>query len=416
MPKKIFDILPPKKETKLTFLSEKKIEKEIKEKITFPELSLRKKKFVLIFILFLIFVFATSFNFSKAKIKIWPEVELVNFNLKVQLDKEVQNLDFENKILPGKIFELEKTFAEEFPATGRIQKYAQGKIRLYNSFTTQQEIWREKTRFLSKEEKLFLSKDKIVVPGASVKNGKITPSFVDVEVIASEPGADYNIGPTTFSIVAFRGTPRYDKYYGESFQPMTGGGESFQVKKADLENAEKILTEKVKKEMEEIMRNEIPIDFVFLKEALDTKILEKTPLAKEGQELAKFHFQIKAKGSTLTFKQEDLENLVVHYILSQIPEGKAIFRESLKINYSLEKIDFQLSKAVLSVDCSAQIYSKLELREMEKMLAGKSLKEAKNFLEQQPEILRIEAQFSPFWIKKFPRDIERIEIEYPMVD
>lgn len=244
----------------------------------------------------------------------------------------------------------------------------------------------------------------------------MVPSFVDLEVIAAEPGRDYNIGPTTFSVVAFRGTIRYDKYYGESTEPMSGGGEVFQVKKSDLENAEKNLTEKVKKEVEGIMESEIPAEFAFLRETLDIKILEKLSRAKEGQEVEKFWFQIKAKGAALIFKKEDLKNFAIEYILHQIPEGKEIFRESLKINHSLEKIDLPLSKTTISIDLSAQIYPKIDLSNLKKSLAGKSFQKTKNFLEEQPEILRIEARFFPFWAKQIPTNIEKIEIEYPMID
>lgn len=411
MAQKIFDILPPQKEKKSIVSSKSRGER----KKVFFKFSLRKKFFLLISFFFLLF-FVLSFEFSKIKIKIWPQTEAVNLQLEIQLDKDVQNLDFENKIIPGKIFEIEKSFSEEFPTTGKVQKYAQGKIRLYNNFTTQEEIWREKTRFLSKEGKLFLSKNKIVVPGAEIKNGKIVPSFVDVEVVAAQPGADYNIGPTTFSIVAFRGTPRYDKYYGESLEAMSGGGEVSQVRKSDLENAERTLIEKVKRTMESIIKQEIPPDFVFLGETLDTKVLEKMPLAKEGQEVEKFLFQVKTKASLLSFKKEDLESFLINYILNQIPKEKEIFKESLKISHSLEKIDSPLAKATLSVNVSAQIYPKLDLKDLKKSLAGKSFQKAKNFLEQQPEILKVEARLFPFWVKKIPKDLEKIEIEYPIID
>ncbi len=409
MPKKILDILPPK-EKKLTFSK-----KGIQSKIAWPKIFPGKKLLVLLFFFFILFL-SLYFKTPKVKIKIWPKTEVITFQLKVQVDKDAQNLDFEKKILPAKVFEVEKTFSEEFPATGKVQKYAQGKIRLYNSFTTQEEVWREKTRFVSKEGKLFLSKNKIVVPGAKIKDGKIIPSFVDVEVIAAEPGPDYNIGPTTFSVVAFRGTPRYDKYYGESKEPMVGGGEAFQVKKSDLENAERLLEEKVRKEMEQTINNEIPSDFLFLPETLEIKILDKSPLAKEGQEVEKFLFQMKAKAMALAFKKENLENFLFEYIQQQVPEDQEVFKESLKMTRSLEKIEFPLSKAILSIDGSIQIYPKLDLLSLKKALAGKHLSEAKKFFEQQPEILRIEISPLPFWRKTIPKEEEKIEVEYPIID
>jgi len=214
MAKKIIDILPPKPPTTFSEERPKPFLEKKKEARSGggqnPLLLFAKKKWwgVLPFFV-LIFLFLLSFRFSKAEIKIWPEVETRNFRAKITVDKTAENPDFKNNILPGKIFEAEKTVSEEFPASGRVLKKAEGIIRLYNNFSTQNENWLDGTRFVSSDGKLFKSKDKISVPAAYIKNGKIIPSFVDVPVIAAEGGADYNIGPSKFSIVAFRGTPRY---------------------------------------------------------------------------------------------------------------------------------------------------------------------------------------------------------------
>ena len=422
MAKKIIDILPPKPPTTFSEERPKPFLEKKKEARSGggqnPLLLFAKKKWwgVLPFFV-LIFLFLLSFRFSKAEIKIWPEVETRNFRAKITVDKTAENPDFKNNILPGKIFEAEKTVSEEFPASGKILKKAEGIIRLYNNFSTQNENWLDGTRFVSSDGKLFKSKDKISVPAAYIKNGKIIPSFVDVPVIAAEGGADYNIGPSKFSIVAFRGTPRYTKFYGESSQAMKGGGEVPQVKKEDLENAEKILTEKAKTETQGALTAEIPSEFLFLKENFEIKILEKFSLAQIGTETEKFNFQIKVKGTTISFLKEDINNFVKEYIRAQIPEDKKLFDESLKTEYSPEKpFSSESGKTTLSLNFSAKIYSEINLDSFKKGLAGKSLAETKIFFENQPDILRTEVRLSPFWIKNVPKDIEKIEIFYPLVD
>lgn len=415
MAKKIIDILPPKPPTILR--NEKRPLPEGRLKL--PKIFEKKLKIwwwgVPLFVL--IFLFLLSFRFSKAEIKIWPEVETRNFRAKITIDKTAENPDFKNNILPGKIFEAEKTVSEEFPASGKILKKAEGIIRVYNNFSTQNENWLEGTRFVSSDGKLFKSKDKISVPGAQIKNGKMIPSFIDVPVIAAEGGADYNIGPSKFSIVAFRGTPRYTKFYGESFQVMKGGGEVPQLKKEDLENAEKILTEKAKIESEKDLEAKIPSEFLFSKENFQIKILEKNPLAQVGTETEKFNFQIKVKGATISFLKEDINNFAKEYIRAQIPEDKKLFEESLKIEYAPEKpFSSESGKTTLSLNFSTKIYSEIDFDSFKKGLAGKSLAETKIFLENQPDILRTEVRLSYFWIKNVPQDIRKIEIQYPLID
>jgi len=414
MPKKIVDILPPEPPTILR--EEKRSLPEGRFKL--PKIFEKKLKiwWGVPFFLF-IFLFLLSLRLSKVEIKIWPEVQTVNFRTKITVDKEIKSPDFKNNILPGKIFEVEKTVSEEFPASGKILKKTEGIIRLYNNFTTQSENWLAGTRFVSSDGKLFKSKEKIAVPGAQIKNGKIAPSFVDVPVIAAEGGADYNIGPSKFSIVAFRGTPRYTKFYGESSETMTGGGEAPQVKKEDLENAEKILTEKAKIESEEALEAKIPTEFLFSKEIFETKILEKFSPAQIGAEIEKFNFQVRVNCTTISFLKEDINNFAKEYISSQIPKDKKLFDESLKIEYSPEKpFSFESAKTTLSLNFSAKIYSEIDLDSFKKGLAGKSLAETKTFLENQPDILWTEVRFSPFWQRSVPKSLEKIEIKYPLVD
>jgi len=421
MPKKIFDILPPKKEEKEeTFEKEKPEFKISPPKVELPKFQLtktfKKSNWIFILIFVLILIFFLSFKFSKVEIKIWPEVQTANFRAKIIVDKEIENPDFENKVIPGKIFEVEKNISGEFSSSGKVLKKAEGTIRLYNNFTTQDENWLAGTRFVSSDGKLFKSKNKISVPGAQIKNGKMVSSYVDVPVIAAEGGADYNISPSKFSIIAFRGTPRYTKYYGESFEAMIGGGEVPQVKKEDLENAQNLLIEKAKTESKSALKEMIPAEFLFSEDALEIKILDKFSSTKEGDSVEKFNFQVKAKSTTIAFKKADLDNFAKDFILSQIAEGKKLFEESLKIEYSPETVNYETGKIYLSLNFSAKIYSEIDIDSFKKALIGKSLTETRTFLENQPDIIQSEVRFSPFWIKNIPDDTEKIKIQYPFID
>ena len=422
MPKKVLDIFPPQKSEKKEGFFERK---DFKADMSLPPRktprrpSLPKVEFKknLVFIaLILIFIVIVGFSISKAEIKIWPETQTVSFKTKITVDKEVDLADFENEVIPGQVFEVEKTISKEFSASGRILKKAEGVIRLYNAYSTQVENWLAGTRFVSAEGKLFKSKERIIVSGAEMKSGKLVPSFVDVPVIASEAGSDYNIGPSHFSIVAYRGTARYTKFYGESFQAMTGGGEASQVTAKDIEEARNNLADEAEAEAIIALRKEIPDDFLFLRDAAEATILEKSSLIEEGAEVEKFNYEVKAKAITITFKKEEANNFVSQFILSQIPKGELLYSESLKINYSPVMINFGLGQINLSLDFSAQIYPQLDLDLFKKELVGRSKPETEFFLESYPEIVQVEAHFWPFWVQKVPNDIEKINIDYPIIE
>ncbi len=418
MAKKIFDILPPreegrKEEPPIEEISEKR-SPGFKFKFDFNFKGLAGFKGLVLFSLFvLIFLFVFSFRFSRATVRIWPEMETRSFETEVTVDKKAGHLDIENKVLPGRIFEVEKTISGKFPASGTVFKKAEGVIRLYNNFTTKNETWLAGTRFVSSGGKLFRSKNKIFVPGARMVNGRMVPSFVDVPVVADKGGSDYNIGPSKFVIIAFRGTPRYTKYYGESLSSIKGGGEVSQVRKEDLEKAEDSLTKKAEEEIRKEIESKIPDDFDFLKNNLKISILGKNSLARPGTEGKTFDFQIKAKGTTLAFSKKDINAIVKKYIQGEIPKDKKLFEKSLKIKYSLNEPFSPISgRMALSLYLSAEIYPEINLASLKKVLAGRPLSETKVLLNSQSDISRTEVQISPFWIKKLPNDIRRIEIYY----
>ncbi len=249
------------------------------------------------------------------------------------------------------------------------------------------------------------------MPGAQIKDGKITPSFVDVPAVAAQGGSDYNIGPSNFSIFIYRGTPRYTKFYGESFEAMKGGGEIYQVTKEDLEKAENILLEKAKTEAEAALKNKIPEEFTFLDKVIETKILEKFSSAGTGTESEKFSFQVKAKSTTISFKSKDIEDFALLFIVPQIPEGKELYRESLRIEYLSETLNLESERAILFLKISGKIYPEVDLNSLRKALAVKSLTEAGALLENQTEITHYEIKLSPPWLKRIPDKLEKIKIE-----
>jgi hypothetical protein len=422
MVRKIFDILPPQREK---FVKEKKITKEKSStkkefKFHFPKIALPKIRLknaiLFFFLLFFISVLVFSFKFSKAQIQIWPTVEEVSFVETFTIDTKSESKNFEKKIIPGKFFETEEVFSKSFNSSGKNLKSAEGIIRVFNEYTTQDEVWKEGTRFVSSDGKLFKSKDKIYVPGAKIKNGKIEASFVDVPVVAAEGGSQYNIGPSDFSIVAFKGSPRYFKYYGKSFEPMKGGGEVPKVLKEDLERAERELMDLAKEKAREILKTKIGKEFTFPEDTIEITVLEKNSSAKEGEEKEKFDFQIKAKIKTIIFAKEDLSNFAKDYLNSKLEKEKEVYLPSLKTELKEEVRNFELGRVNLQLKVSGKVYSKLDPLTIKKAIAGKGLEETKLFLLNQKGISKTKIEIFPFWIKKIPDDINRVEISYPIID
>lgn len=403
MAKKIIDIFPPKSKIRPA----QKLKRQKQE----TRRSIWKHLLTAVLLISILTFFSLHFFFSKAEIKIWPQTEPFLLTERVAVDTKAGRHDLSSKVIPGKIFEIEKILSEEFQATGISLKKAEGKIRLYNSFTTGTETWLQGTRFVSSEGKLFFSKNRITVPGTTLKNGRIAPSFVDVQVVAAEAGPEYNIGPSNFSIAAFLGTARYTKYYGESSEPMTGGGQVAKVLKEDLEKAENMLVEKAKKEAEEELRRKTPDGFVILAQPDKQNILEKSSSAKEGDEVEKFEFLVKTKLPVVSFELKDLEEFSRLSVASRIPEGKNFHPQGTRTEYQVESFNQESGEFLLSLSVFTKIYPTLDLDSLKRGLVAKPLFEAKILLADKEEFSRAEIKVFPFWLKSLPNTFDRIKID-----
>ena len=407
MSKRITDIVSPKKEG----VSVEKGEVQTRTPL--------KKGWVFVFFILILGGVFCYFTLSKANIEIWPETETLTFETKLTVDETAGASDFINKVIPGEIFEKEKTVAEIFPSSGKILKEekAEGTIKVYNEYSTYPQILVATTRFVSAEGKLFRTPIKVTVPGGHYEKGELIPGEVDIKVVAAEAGPEYNIGPTTFSIPGFAGTARYTKFYAKSFQSMAGGlsEKLSQVTEEDLETAENILTKRAKEECEALLKEdlqseEVYSEFSFSDEAIKGEIIEKFSVATPGKESEEFSFQVKTKCQTLIFKKEELRDFSKEFILPQIVQGKKLYEESLKIDYTPDTVDLDSGKINFSLVISAKIYSGINLSALKSNLKGNSLLETKLFLENQPEITKAKIELWPFWVKKVPEDLDKINL------
>ena len=421
MTKKMWDILPPK-------TSSPSYQEDIKEVSLEKEEEVKKTKMKrgwLLTPLFFIILAVLYFKISSAEIKIWPETEVTYIEAKLIVDANVEEIDFEKGVIPGSIFESRETISGTFPSTGKTLKKAEGVISLCNSYTTKSEEWWIGTRFMSAEGKTFKSKAEISVPGAEIKDNKIVAKCVDVPVIAAPEedyndehynAEDYNIGPSNFSIVSFRGTQRYTKFYGESLDSMKGGGESLVITEEDLEKAKESLVRDIKIKATNSLEEKIGENFVLLEDTLKTEITEQSSLVKAGDEMESFNFRVNAKLTGIIFEKEDVDVFTENFILAKAGEGKVVHQESLNIGYTPQVVDLEDGRLVVYLNVSASIYSGADLAALKSGLAGKSLAEAKFFLQNQPEIINTELKFSPFWVNSIPKDLSKVKIEYPVIE
>lgn len=395
--KKLIDVIPPRKNQK----------REIKLSINQSSDSVRPQKRSLFFLFIPIFVliitsFFLYFYLPRVKIEIWPKREKLSFETEFKINQNVN----------GKLLKTEEVVSQEFLATEKFTKEirAEGMVRLFNNHSAEAVVLREGTRFVSANGKLFRSPNRIVIPG---RRGQGVPGEIDIRIVADQPGKEFNIGPTIFSIPGLQGTAMFFEVTARSFEPMTGGltTEAIRVGQRDLEVAERDLEAKTKELCLSNFRNQILPGFDFLAEAVEIKIQEKKSSVEVGAEKERFNFEIRFNCRALAFETKEVEAIAKSFIQERLPQAKAIIPASLKIDKSVIQQDLNLGTAFLLLRLTADVYQPIDLVRLEKELIEKSLAETYLFLRNLKEVERVNVNFWPFWVRSVPRELERIKIK-----
>lgn len=429
MDKKIFDIMPPARQPEAEELQpivelesvadDSEEAEEKKESVNRSKVRLILKKKV-VFLVALAIILPASAVYSYlflpvVKIEIWLKTDSLNTDQKVQINKEIKEVDALNHLLPGRIIAEEQTFSEEFKATGKSVKEvkAEGIIRIFNDYSTSSQSLVATTRFVSDEGKLFKLVQGTVVPGQKMENGKLVSGTIDVLVRADIAGPDYNIGASTFSIPGFAGTPRYTAFYAKSSSVMTGGfkGDSLSVSEQDLENAKKSLMAKAKAKIDEVFRNRALPGLVLVQEKNPVVIIDDGTDIKAGQAAEAFVYEVKAKGRAILLAEEDLESVGQAYFAAELSGEQKLLSGSIKINASAEEIDEVLAIAKLSLQISGKVYHELEISFIRDQLKGRSIQEVEKSFQELSQVSRARIKIFPSLVKKLPRDAGKIEIK-----
>jgi hypothetical protein len=412
---RILDILPPqKKQPEAKVFAPKKSEPPKNESSESKPSSWWKRFLILLVIAGALFFSLSQFVFNKSEVLVWPETENSTLSDKVTVNTSKASVDVVLGAIPGSVIEQEQTVSQSFTSSGKTTEggKATGKIRVYNDYSTAQQVLVATTRFISAEGKLFRSAETVTIPGATMQGGKLQTSYADVSVIADQIGESYNIAPTTFSIPGFLGTAKYTAFYGKSLEPMTGGflGAGSQVTKEDIENAKKALTEKALQKGRDSLEEKIPDGAYYSKDAVSSEVVESSSSVAAGAKAETFDYSVKVKIKTVTFKKSDLEEFSKDLILSKYSEQKSVKDGSLKAEWTLDSYDVPSGKMVLNINTSAVVYAYIDKEGIMKAIAGTNQEEAKKFISGQEGITKVEINSWPFWSAKLPNDENKIAL------
>jgi len=358
--------------------------------------------------------FVLYFVLPKAQVIIDPKKETIRFETEITADKDVDSVVVADNLIPGQVFQIEMDDSRKFPTTGEkdVEERARGKIMVYNEYSSSDQTLVKTTRFLSKEGKIFRLIENTVIPGATIEGGQIIASSKEVEVEADEAGEVHNIGPSTFTIPGFKGSPKYDAFRGESSEAMSGGakGRMRVATQDDIDGAIEIVSLELKNKVQEQFDKKVPEDLKLLEETHSLEIIESQSSLEADQPGKDFTVTIKARAWGLAFQEQDVLYLLEQNVVDKISDNKTLIPSTINIDYKNTEADIAEGSAIFTCDVEANAAWQVDQEAMKNELAGKKEVDVRKYLSSLNEIETAKVIFWPFWVKKIPKNQNKIKI------
>lgn len=380
----------------------------------------QKRKTILIgFVIFFVIVggvLAISKLLSGVELTVNPRFREPNVNATVTAQKNVQANE-----LAYEIMTLEATGERQVAATGQetVVEQAKGTVLVYNRHSTEPLRLITNTRFETTDGKLFRLEESIVVPGYTRSDsGDIAPGVIQAKVFADQPGEEYNIGPSKFTIPGFAGSPEFDNVTGESVESMRGGfnGPRFIIDESELQTAQQSLQMELRNSLLTRVDAEKPAGFIVFPGAI-TFTYETLPAVEYGANLATI--KEKAVLRVPIFTDTSFAEYVAAATIPGYESAPVRIDDPSTLTFTYTSATTSSSNIAAADSLEFTLVGRplivweYDAEALKRDLAGKSKTALTAVLGGYPAIERADAKSQPVWSTTFPEkpdDIKIIEI------
>ncbi|MBI2100263.1 MAG: baseplate J/gp47 family protein [Candidatus Vogelbacteria bacterium] len=275
-----------------------------------------------------------------------------------------------------------------------VSRKATGQVIIYNDFSSAAQPLAINTRLETNAGKIYRLTRAVTVPGKG---------SVEVKVEAASAGPDYNISLSDFTILGFKGTPKYSKIYARSKTAMTGGANDVVpiISPTDKVKALQILQRLLTSQAITVARTQIP-DGDILYDDLATVNFIDEELAPNGNNAATLKLTATLTGIVLN--KEELSRRLVTNKLGPLAN----------LNFdiaNLANLQVGFNNNKLTVNGTADVVMKLDGDALKAELVGQPRGAAQSIFGQFPALGEARVIFRPIWLRHFPTDPERIIIQ-----
>ncbi|MBI4100902.1 hypothetical protein HY441_00310 [Candidatus Microgenomates bacterium] len=382
-----------------------------------PDFNRFKKRFLLVGLGVLglgLAVWAALFWLPRAKVIVEGQTESLAADFTFTVDTEAKQADLDNDLLPGKRRDLAKTLSSNFKPTGKkdVGTKATGTLTIKNCEDTNARALSAGSRFTSSNGKVFLSNAAATVPAGSFSGGGAVcnSSTVDVGVSALENGDSYNIGATTYTSSALAGN------FIISGTGMSGGSSKTitVVTQGDIDSTKTDLLNNERAGAKRELANQFDEDEYMIEASMAENVEQVTSDPAVDQEASSARLSVKVTYTALGVDQDQLKELMKkneEELAKKANKSLGIINEGLDDAEITAKDKPSPTAQRFQVKTEATLGPKIDTNELKDRLAGKNYSDSVQIVKSYPNVTNADVKFSPFWVKRVPRDPNKVTIE-----
>lgn len=343
------------------------------------------------------------FYFSSAKVDVTPNTVSAAVQSSFTATQSSGTLPFE-------IVTAQKIASQSIKGSGTktVNSSASGNITIYNTQTKSQKLIAN-TRFATAAGLIFRIHTAVTIPGGTPAK----PGSTTAKVYADQAGSTYNVGPTSFTIPGFAGTPQESAVYGRSTSAMTGGASgTVPVMDPALEMQTKnALNTALAPDLLTSIQSQIPQGYILLPGAATTTFEELPPEPSSTTGMV----AVKEQGTmtAIIFPNAALAKEVATSVTGLGYQGEALTlgpATALTLTPDSALPDANTSTFSFHLSGTASLIYTVDPTRIAAAVSGKTKTAAEVALTNYPEVKRAVIILRPFWRQTFPQDPSSISI------
>lgn len=374
-------------------------------------------KFLSVFVglALLVALLVLYFILPKAEVSVNAKTEALDQTVNITADKGTTKIDSALNKIPAQLIKLDKRQSQDFSTTGerQVNDKAKGVLTIYNEYSSSPQALVEKTRFVAESGQVFRLVKTITVPGAKIQDGKIVASSIDAEVVADQPGAEYNVAPGRFSIPGFQGTPKYTTFYGQSKTAMSGGASGLMkvISQEDYDKAKESLWQSLQPALDSEFKAQLPSELKIVEGAMKEELSAIESSLAVGSPAEKFTLTLKGTAVAVLFDEKDILELIKKKLAEKLSDNKELSLAPEQMNYQLAAIDYVRGQVAMKVKLNGKIVWKVNEDGLRQEIAGQNEKSIRDIFVKHPEVNEARVVFWPFWVKSAPANLNKVIIK-----